>query len=198
MAMDFLNPNFSSGPIDLTLFGSKSGSSSPSSSTSSTSPAASAAPSIVSSVFSMSSVGGAALAGSGMALQGVANIFAAKSEIDSIFNNVARSEMNITQMRKSLFDTLDIQARKVSRRTGTEMARIGRSGVTTEGSPISIMMENYGRGMQDFDAINEQGTYAIDSAYQEIFDELDRASDVATGMALSYVSTAVGIGSLGI
>lgn len=179
MAVDFLNPDFSSGSFDLTLFGS------------SASPGAGGGPGI----SSMSSTG-LALAGTGMALQGFANIFAAKSEIDSIYTNIARAESNIEQMRISLFDTLNIQARKVSRRTGTEMARIGRSGVTTEGSPIVIMMENFGRGMQDFDAINERGTYAIDSAYQEIYDELARASDISKGAGLSMVSTAVGIGGL--
>lgn len=109
--------------------------------------------------------------------------------IDNIFRNVHRTERNIEQIESEMMDSLDIQVRKVSRRHGKQMARIGASGVGFAGSPLMVMAESYARGMEDYDAIEERGRYAIDSAYQSIYDSLDQAKDIATSIMINSATT---------
>ena len=114
------------------------------------------------------------------------------ANIDNIMANVHRTEMNIEQIELEMMDTLDIQARKVSTRHGTQMARIGASGVGFSGSPLLVMATTHARGMQDYDAIEQKGRYAITDAYRSIYDSLDQAEDIANSIFLNSVTTLAG------
>lgn len=130
------------------------------------------------------------LALASIGLQGFASGFANKARIENIFHNVSRTERNIAQMEKALMESLSIQARKVTKRHGTQMARIGASGVGFSGSPVLVMAESYSRGMADYDAIHQRGVFAIDEAYESIYDDLKQAKDIGTSMIIGGVSTA--------
>lgn len=125
-----------------------------------------------------------------IALQGITSTMASKSYLDNIFANVDRMGANVEQMASALDDTLEIQARKVSRRAGEVKARIGASGLGMSGSPLLVMADTYARGMEDYDAISQEGKYAIENAYTQIYDELDRAKDVGTQMMVGGLQTA--------
>ena len=128
-----------------------------------------------------------AVVGAGIEALGVS--FNMDAQISNIYANVSRTRRNIEQMEEALMDNLDRQVRKVSRRHGAQMAKVGASGVGFSGSPLAVMAESHARGMQDYDAIYKQGYYAIDEAYESIYDDLDRAKDVATGAIVSSVGT---------
>jgi len=114
------------------------------------------------------------------------------AQIDNIMANVGRTERNIEQIELEMMDMLDVQVRKVSKRHGTQMARVGASGVGFSGSPLLVMAESHARGMQDYDAIEQRGRFAIDSAYQGIYDSLDQAKDIAGGIMIGAVTTLAG------
>ncbi len=54
------------------------------------------------------------------------------------------------------------------------------------------MATSHARGMQDYDAIERKGQYAIDSAYQNIYDSLDQARDIANALSKQATATMVG------
>ena len=118
------------------------------------------------------------------------------AQIDNIMRNIGRTERNIDQIQLEMMDTLDIQVRKVSRRHGTQMARIGASGVGFSGSPLMVMAETHRRGMEDYEAIEQRGRFAIDSAYLSIYDNIDMAKDIADSIASNATAQFVsGLGS---
>lgn len=123
-------------------------------------------------------------------LQSLAQTYASKAQIDNLYTNIFRTERNIEQMEIALRDQLEYQTRKIDRRKGTQLARIGASGIGIQGSPIMAVMDSYAQGMKDYDAIHQQGMFAIDEAYNDIYDNLDRVEDIGKGMIISGVSTA--------
>ena len=123
-------------------------------------------------------------------LQGFASAWAGKTRIENLYTNIDRTRRNIDQMEKALRDTLEIQARKVSRRHGTQMAKVGASGVGFSGSPLLVMMQSHAQGMKDYDAIHQKGVFAIDQAYESIYTDLKQAKDIGTSMIIGGVSTA--------
>jgi hypothetical protein len=132
----------------------------------------------------------APLAIASVGLQGFASAWAGKTRIENLYTNIDRTKRNIDQMELALKDTLEMQARKVSRRHGTQMAKIGASGVGFGGSPLLVMMESHARGMQDYDAIHQKGMFAIDQAYDSIYSDLKQAKDIGTSMIVGGISTA--------
>ena len=125
-------------------------------------------------------------------LQMYAQTTAGLTQIDNIMANIGRTERNIEQLELELMDTLDVQVRKVSKRHGAQMAQIGASGVAFSGSPLMVMAETHARGMQDYDAIEQKGRFAIDDAYRSIYDSLDQAKDIGKGMMIGAVTTLAG------
>lgn len=135
---------------------------------------------------------GPEIAAAGMALQGLAQTMGGKSQIDNIFANIRRTELNIAQMDEATRQSLSQQLIKNNRIAGMNAAKIGSSGVSMTGSPLSVMMHNYGQGMRDYDAIYKKGKYAIEDAYRSIRDQLDMAEDIGTSMMIGAVSNLAG------
>lgn len=125
-------------------------------------------------------------------LKSIAERQAAEAQVSNIYRNIARTELNIEQMEEQLLDTLNVQARKVSGRHGTQMARVGASGVAFSGSPLLIMAETHRRGMEDYEAIEKKGKYAIDDAYLSIYDQIAQAKDIGKAQKWSAATNIVG------
>jgi hypothetical protein len=138
---------------------------------------------------------GALLQIGAIGLKSFAEISASKRQVANIFTNIGRTEKNIEQIHEQLSEALEIQARKVSKRQGTQMARIGASGVAFSGSPLMVMAETHRRGMEDYEAIEKKGRYAIEDAYLSIYDQIDRAEDIGKAQQYAGISTAVTTGT---
>lgn len=125
-------------------------------------------------------------------LKGFAEMQASEAQVSNIYRNIARTEKNIEQMEEQLFESLDIQTRKISRRHGTQMARVGASGVAFSGSPLMVMAETHRRGMEDYEAIEKRGKYAIDDAYLSIYDQIAQAKDIGKAQKWGAATNLVG------
>lgn len=129
-----------------------------------------------------------ASAGLGMYAQTTSSL----AQIDNIMANVHRTERNIEQIELEMVDMLDAQVRKVSRKHGTQVAKVGASGVGFSGSPLLIMATTHARGMQDYAAIEQKGRFAIDDAYRSIYDSLDQVKDISTSIFFNSAASLAG------